>query len=53
MQNEEGTRFFGMDGMGYPIANPYDEVLDFFITMDEDDYQYLLKNQSYETYVPF
>lgn len=52
-QNDLGTRFFGMDGRGFPVADAFDDVLDLFITMEEADYDYLLKNQSYEVYSPF
>jgi len=52
-QNELGTRFFGIDSRGFPVSDAFDDVLDLFITMDATDYDYLLKNQSFETYRPF
>jgi len=52
-QNAQGTRFFGMDERGYPVADGFAPVLDFHLTMDETDYDYLLQNQSFEVYKPF
>lgn len=52
-QNALGTQFFGMDGQGIKVSDAYDDVLDLYITMEADDYDYLLKNQSFEVYVPF
>lgn len=52
-QNEEGTRFFGMDDRGYAVNDAFEQVLDFYITMEEQDYDYLIQNQSYEVYKPF
>lgn len=52
-QNELGTRFFNMDGNGFPVSDAMDTVLDLYITMEQADYDYLMKNQSYEVYRPF
>ena len=55
-QNALGTAFFGMDDNGYPVSNDetaMDTVLDLHVTMQDEDYEYLIQNQSYEVYRPF
>jgi Lamin Tail Domain len=52
-QNEEGTRFFGMDSQGFPVQDALDPVLDLHLTMHDDDYEYMMKNKGYEVYLPF
>jgi hypothetical protein len=52
-QNEMGTRFFGMDSRGFPVDDAFDQVLEFHVTMNENDYQYIMENKQFEVYVPF
>jgi CotH kinase protein/Lamin Tail Domain len=52
-QNALGTRFFGMDVNGRPVADAMDVVLDFHVTMKNDDYTYMMQHKFFETYVPF
>lgn len=52
-QNALGSKFFDMDDKGYPVPDAMDPVLDFHVTMEDYDYQYILKNASFETYRPF
>jgi hypothetical protein len=52
-QNDQGTRFFGMDAQGLPVDDALDPVLDLHLTMQEDDYQYMMKNKGFEVYLPF
>jgi len=52
-QIQQGELFFNMDRRGYPVTGGYAPVLDFYITMDDEDYQYMLENRSFEVYRPF
>jgi Lamin Tail Domain len=52
-QNEAGTRFFGMNSQGHPVADALDPVLDLHLTMEDGDYQYMMENKQFEMYVPF
>jgi CotH kinase protein/Lamin Tail Domain len=52
-QNDLGTRFFGMDANGLPVQDAFDPVLDFHITMKNEDYTYMMQHKFFETYAPF
>jgi hypothetical protein len=54
-QNDEGSRFFGMDSRGFSVEeeDAFDQVLDLHLTMKEDDYQYMMENKGFEVYLPF
>jgi CotH kinase protein/Lamin Tail Domain len=54
-QNALGTRFFNMDDNGLPLADGsgLPAMVDFYIDMEEDAYQDLMQNATYQTYVPF
>jgi hypothetical protein len=52
-QNEEGTRFFGIDSQGIPVEDALEQVLDLHLTMLEDDYDYMMENKGFEVYLPF
>ena len=36
--------FFVMDERGYPVSDSYGKILDFYVSMEDDDYEYLLQN---------
>jgi Lamin Tail Domain len=52
-QNEEGTSFFGMDSQGLPVQDARDQVVDLHLTMQDDDYEYMMENKGFEVYLPF
>jgi hypothetical protein len=53
LQNDEGSRFFGMNSHGYPVANAMDPVLDLHLVMNDDDFHYMMNNTGFEVYLPF
>jgi Lamin Tail Domain len=52
-QNAQGTRFFGMDSQGFPVDDALNQVLDLHLTMEDEDYQYMMENKGFEVYLPF
>lgn len=44
LQNDEGTRFFGMDDRGLPVADAFDQILDLHVTMAPEDLVFTLNN---------
>lgn len=52
-RNDLGAKFFNMDLNGYPVEDAMDALLDFHVTMDEADYDYMMQNASFEVYRPF
>jgi len=52
-QNSLGEQFFGMGNNGVQTEDRFDDVLDFEVTMSEEDYTFTMKNRLFETYRPF
>lgn len=52
-QESVGRDFFDMDARGYPVPDSMDTVLELKITMTPLDYEYIMKNQTFEEYRPW
>lgn len=52
-QNALGISFFNMDNKGHPVADGFDAIVDFRMTMDADAFSEMWDNQSYEMYSAF